>query len=111
MGIRDPIQNRRGSGADRRSGEDRRQVSGTPANEERREVERRQEDRRRLAHGVRFATTGAVENVERWLRENCKGQWRIVLDDIDENLARKVLLVMFELPEEKQSFVAAFKKD
>jgi hypothetical protein len=110
MGNRDHLQNRRDSGNDRRSGEDRRQGPGAAAGDERREGERRQEERRRLAHGVRFATTGSVENIERWLRENCQGEWNIVLDDIDENLARKVLLVMFEREQDKSSFLSEYRK-
>jgi len=109
MGIRDLFTNRR-SGQDRRRGDDRRQNEGTAAKPERRAGERRQDERRKLVYSVRYSTHSALGTVENWLDVHCQGEWRIMLDGVTEDLTRKVVLIMFERDDERQQFIATFKK-
>jgi hypothetical protein len=109
MGIRDLIMNRR-SGQDRRRGDDRRQNEGMAADPERREGERRQGERRKLVYSVRYGTHDTLVPAEMWLDTHCQGEWSMVLDDVSADLKHKVVLVMFERDDDRQQFIAAFKK-
>lgn len=103
MRIRDLFTNRR-------SGDDRRQNKGAAAEPERRADERRQGERRNLVYSVRYTTHSALGPVENWLDVHCQGEWRIVLDGVTEDLASKIVLIMFERDDERQRFITAFKK-
>lgn len=103
MGIRDLPTNRR-------SGQDRRQNEDMAAEPERRAGERRQVERRRLVHSVRYGTHDTLVPVEKWLDTHCQGEWSMVLDDVSADIKYKVVLVMFERDDDRQQFIAAFKK-
>ena len=104
-------QKERRSDSDRRSGGDRRQASGSAEGGERRESgERRIGDRRIMRYGVRFATTRSIIVIEDFLDAECKGDWHVFLEGIDDNLAKKKVRLMFELEEDKNLFLERFRK-
>jgi hypothetical protein len=109
MGIRDLFINRR-SGQDRRHGDDRRQSEGMAAEPDRRVGERRQGERRKLVYNVRYGTHDTLVPAEKWLDTHCQGDWSMVLDNVSADLKHKVVLIMFERDDDRQQFLAAFKK-
>ncbi len=60
--------------------------------------------------GVRFATTRSVTVIEDFLDAECTGDWHVVLEDIDEDLTRKQVRLMFELEEDKNRFLERFRR-
>lgn len=101
----------RRSGKDRRLGiERRKQPSGFEGKERRFGPDRRKAERRRIAHGVLMRTPRSISYIENWLEKNCHGKWRIILVDIDEDLATKEIRIMFELQEDKNLFSTYFKR-
>ena len=93
----------------------------TPFHDDRREADsdRRQEqtavpqehrtegERRKLVYGVQFTTGGSLLSIENWLDENCQGEWAAVLFDMDDDLIRKTINIMFELAEDRERFKAS----
>jgi hypothetical protein len=65
-------------------------------------------ERRRWTCGILYRTALPVTEIETWLYANATGKWAVALDGIDEGLGVKVLKLMFESQDDKQSFMAAF---
>lgn len=111
LGSFNRIQQERRSEADRRSGADRRQVNENSGDAQRRETgDRRQGDRRKMSCGVRFATTRSITLIEEFLDAECKGDWHVVLDGIDDDLIKKWVRLMFEFEEDKSRFLERFRR-
>ncbi len=62
------------------------------------------DERRKLKYGIQFTTDGAINSVEEWLKEHCHGEWNIVLCDMDDDLVKKTIRIMFELSDDKELF-------
>lgn len=89
------------SGTER--GDDRRQQSA-PVDQERRHGV----DRRELQYVVKFKTPGSLVAMEDWLEQNCSHGWKLVLLDMDSELDRKEIQIMFADKADKDKFVAAY---
>jgi len=70
-------------------------------------ADRRHGSRRKLTCGILFSTPGAVGQVEDWLDEHCKGDWSLNIENMDDDLIKKSLKILFELETDKQRFVTA----
>ena len=57
-----------------------------------------------LAYGMKLATTKSIEALEAWLEKNCRGQWKVELENISKDLKKKNVLVLFENEEERARF-------
>lgn len=86
-------------GAERRA--DRRQAT-THVDQDR----RTSPDRRHMQYGIRFATSGSLITLEDWLYDNCAQPWKLVLLDMDSDLDRKEIQIMFTSEADKAKFVA-----
>lgn len=93
-----------------RAGEERREGVGVAVGREQPEPgeRRKTSDRRKLSHGVAMTTSGSISRVSDWLAEYCEGQFSVGLNDIDEQLRKKKIHVMFELETDKTKFVQNF---
>ena len=60
-----------------------------------------------LSYGVLFSTAAPISVLEDWLSSNCKGDYNIRLDGIDEERNRKRLQIYFEKQEDKLAFKQA----
>ena len=90
---------------------DRRVAAGSgPGTDEKRTQERRQGERRQLVHAIKYSTSRPLGEIEDWLASNSKGEWKIVLDDINisGSQAKKAVIVMFVDESDKQNFIASF---
>ena len=95
---------------ERRAETDRRKAE-SPADEERRAAERRGDtERRQWKCGLLYKTSEPAHVVEDWLDDNAKGEWNLVLDDMDDALSGKTLKIMFSDIEDKDKFMAKFAK-
>ena len=65
---------------------------------------------RTLKCGVLYSTAGAVADIEDWLDDNCKADWSLVVDGMDDALVKKSLRIMFELETDKTKFVNDFAR-
>jgi hypothetical protein len=97
---------------DRRVGEDRRSLTGRGEGSEPADgdyqndpAHRRSTDRRVLRYGLLYAMSRPVAEVEEWLDTHCDASWNVMLEDLDDNLERKTIRVLFELESDKQNFV------
>ena len=63
-----------------------------------------------LAFGVLFSTENAVSDVENWLEDYCEGQWRLVVEGIDDELIKKSLKITFELEADKLRFIGEYAR-
>lgn len=57
-----------------------------------------------LAYGVKLATTKSIEALEAWLEKNCRGQWKVELENISGDLKKKNVLVLFKNDTERGLF-------
>jgi len=64
-----------------------------------------------LRCGVILSTEGAISDVENWLKDHCAGDWELALEDMDEDLVKKSLKILFEREEDKLLFTASHAKD
>ncbi len=111
LGSFSKYQQERRSDSDRRSSGERRQSAEGAAGAERRvSGERRVGDRRIMRYGVRFATRRSIVMIEDFLDAECKGDWHVFLEGIDDNLDKKKVRLMFELEEDKNLFLERFRK-
>ncbi len=65
-------------------------------------------DRRALPFGVLYSTSESIVFIEDWLDDNCKGRWKISLEEMDEDLVRKSIRMEFEHISDKQAFIKRF---
>ena len=102
------ISNRR-SEEDQRSSEDRRKDSADDSDSEQRSQSepRRTTERRVLRYAVLFTTGVPVSDLEAWLTDNFKGNFSLVLEDMDSDLTSKTLRIMFETEEDRERFKAS----
>ena len=96
---------------DRRVGENRRSdvergEGGEPQadGDQRQQDSRRSSDRRVLQHGLLFTLSGSTAVVEEWLEDHCDGRWNVTLEDLNEELDRTTIRVLFEIESDKQKF-------
>jgi hypothetical protein len=57
-----------------------------------------------LTHGVRLTFFGALSAVEEWLEDECRGDYRVVIVGIGDDLASKTIEVLFEEESDKEKF-------
>ncbi len=70
---------------------------------------RRQPGRRRaIPFGVLYSTSESVIFMEDWLNDNCKGLWKLSLEEMDEEMVRKSIRVEFEHISDKRAFIEKF---
>jgi hypothetical protein len=100
--------NRR-SEKDPRSGDERRRETSDLVDVERRSKprQRRAAERRVLRYTVLFKTGIPAADLENWLGANCRGDWSMVLEDMDDGLRSKTLRIMFETPSDRDRFKAS----
>jgi len=92
--------------ADRRELDDRREDENFFGDADRRSLaDRRQGARRKLTCGVLYTTSGAVTEIEDWLEDNCQGDFSLGIEDMDDELIKKSLKILFELETDKQRFI------
>jgi hypothetical protein len=84
-------------------GEDRRQEQ-QPVESNRREAT----DRRNARFGIKYVTLGSLIEIEDWLDDQCSGIWELVLLDMDDELERKEVQIMFEHKSDKEKFIAQY---
>ena len=70
--------------------------------------QRQSGDRRALPFGVLYSTSEPMVFIEDWLDDNCKGRWRVSLEEMDEELVRKSIRMEFENISDKQAFIDKF---
>ncbi len=46
--------------------------------------------------------------MEDWLDNNCKGRWKVSLEEMDDDLVRKSIRIEFEQISDKQVFIKRF---
>ena len=63
-----------------------------------------------MVHGVLYTCYGAIGEVEDWLDDHCEGEFHLVIEEIDDDLVRKSLKIMFENEADKIVFVEQFAK-
>jgi len=59
---------------------------------------------------IRIATAGPIGRIQEWLDDNCQGRWQLGLAELDENLVKKVIEVVFDSPDDREAFAIAFAK-
>ena len=92
-------------GGNRRAPTERKEGGEPPDGEDQRQLgERRSADRRVLRFGLLYTMSGPTSEAQDWLDDNCDGKWGMTLEDLDENLERKTIRVLFELESDKQNF-------
>lgn len=69
---------------------------------------RKMADRRHMQFGVKFSTPGSLISLEDWLDANCSEPWKLVLLDMDSDLDRKDIQIMFTSEADKNKFVAHY---
>ncbi|GEM_PF-1121728 len=74
------------------------------------EEEDRKPARRKFTCGVVYDTSQSITTLEDWLDENCKGYWSVSLEDVDDAMMKKSFKLLFELPQDKESFIRQFAK-
>ncbi len=91
----------------RHADEDRRQCEEPfEGEDQRQEPQRRSEEERRgIIYDITCKTSGSVGVIEDWLDDNCEGEWKIVIEDVDDDLVNKNLRVMFEYAEGREKFL------
>jgi hypothetical protein len=105
-----PTEQRQEEDKQRRSGEDRREDEGSFEGEEKRAPSDRREtsDRRSMGFEVPCKTSGTIDVIEDWLDEHCFGDWQVVLRKVDDDMATKHLMVMFETESDKNLFLGRY---
>jgi len=91
----------------RRHADEQRRQSEEPfeGEEKRQEPQRRSEEERRVIfYDITCKTSGSIGVIEDWLDDNCEGEWKIILEEMDDDLVNKNLRVMFEYAEEREKF-------
>ena len=65
-----------------------------------------------LTCGLKYKAKMPVREVESWLDQNCAGDWDVRLEGIDDSGSRVVnhLAVLFEKPDDRDKFKAAFSR-
>ena len=83
-----PSEQRSAVDSTRRTDEARRQSEEPFKGEKKRqEPERRSEEERRgISYDVTCKTSGSIGVIEDWLDDNCEGEWKIIIEDTDDNL-------------------------
>ncbi len=74
---------------------------------------RRRDDKQLLKtarHGVIYATTGALSTIGEWLDNHCRGEWRISLHDIADDLIQKEVCILFESTRDYKAFRVMISK-
>lgn len=61
-------------------------------------------------HGVIYATSGALSTIGEWLDDHCRGEWRISLHDIDDDLIHKEVCILFESTKDYKAFRVMISK-
>jgi|GEM_PF-3421415 hypothetical protein len=69
---------------------------------------RKSAERRGWKFGLIFRTNESFRLIENWLEDNCKFQWGLTLEDMDDSLNARSYKVMFDDEEDKQAFVQQF---
>ena len=102
-----PSEQRSAVDSTRRADDEERRQSDEPfeGEEKRQEPQRRSEGiRRNISYDIICKTTGSIGVIEDWLDDNCEGEWKIILEDMDADLVQKNLRVMFEYADEREKF-------
>ena len=96
----------------RRTDEARRQDEEPFEGEEKRQEpeHRSEEERRGISYDVTCKTSGSIGVIENWLDDNCEGEWKIIIEDTDDDLVNKNFRVIFEYAEERQKFLRLYIK-
>lgn len=107
-----PSEQRSAVDSTRRADKQRRQSEEPFEGEEKRqEPQRRSEKKRRsITYDLTCSTSGSITEIEDWLDDHCEGKWKVILEDIDDDLVKKNLRVMFEYAEEREKFFRLYIK-
>jgi hypothetical protein len=102
--------NKKGNAAAERRGPERRDPNpqNTEAAGSGGDNRRQPGDRRDLPFGVLYSTSESIVFMEDWLDDNCKGRWKVSLEEMDEDLVRKSIRIEFEQIGDKQAFIERF---
>ncbi len=93
----------------RRQGEDRRKEERVNLEQDTARSNRREGgERRSWPFGLIYNTPHAAATIEKWMGENCAGDWHIGCDEIDTDGKLNSFKVMFENNKDKQAFVTHF---
>ena len=74
------------------------------------EEKRQEPERRGISYDVTCKTSGSIGVIEDWLDDNCEGEWKIIIEDTDDDLVNKDFKVIFEYAEERQKFLRLYIK-
>ncbi len=69
------------------------------------EYGRKSVERRGWKFGLIFRANESFRLIESWLEENCRHQWGLMLEDMDDNVSALSYKVMFDDEEDKQAFM------
>jgi len=108
-----PSEQRSAVDSTRRAEEEERRQSEEPfeGEEKRQQPQRRsEEERRSITYAITCKTSGSLAEMEDWLEEHCEGEWKIILEGMDDDLVKKNLRVMFEYEEEREKFFRQYIK-
>jgi len=61
-----------------------------------------------LTCGVLYTCYGSLIDVEDWLDGHCQGAFSFAIDQIDEDLVKKTVRIMFELESDKALFISGY---
>ncbi len=61
-----------------------------------------------ISFSVLYSTSESIIFIEDWLDDNCKGRWKVSLEEMDEELVRKSIRIEFEHISDKQDFIEKF---
>jgi len=75
----------------RHAGKQRRQSEEPFEGEEKRQEPQRrsEEERRGIFYDITCKTSGSIGVIEDWLDDNCEGEWKIILEEMDDDLVNK----------------------
>lgn len=107
-----PSEQRSAVDSTRRADEERRQGKEPFEGEEKRQEPQRRSAgiRRGISFDITCKTSGPIGTIEDWLDDNCEGEWKIILEDMDAKLVQKNLRVMFEFEDEREKFFKLYIK-
>lgn len=58
---------------------------------------------------VRFTTSGRIQPIENWLRQNVRGKWTIKVDGAAEDLSKKNYVIIFEQEADRNAFRSYYR--
>jgi len=107
-----PAEQRESVTSNRRSEEERRGGKALFKGEDKRQADerRKKQDRRAMGLNVPCTTSGSISNLEDWLEDNCKNDFKVVLEKIDDDMVKKHLIIMFKTETDRNTFLDKYRE-